>query len=188
MSTTREFRNHGNDADLLVATRSGSAPAREALFRRYVRLAHGMAFRLAGGYGGHERVARRALEEVLACLERPIPTRSLRPYVARAVVRATHVAIRKPHRRARWPFARRALSPFDVALTASSDASVAELVALYARADRLPLALRTVLLLARVEGLSLDEIAWALETRTAVVRRWLARAEARARVVPPPGK
>lgn len=183
MGTTRHFRNDGTDADLLVATRGGSAPAREALFQRYVHLAHAMAFRLVGGFGAHDCVARRALQEVLACLERPIPSRSLRPYVARAVVRATHAAIRKAHRRSRWPFARREASPFDAALTAIETGTGAELIALYGRADRLPLELRTVLLLARVEGLSLDEIAWALETRLAVVRRWLARAEARAHVV-----
>jgi DNA-directed RNA polymerase specialized sigma24 family protein len=181
MATTRHFRDDGTDADLLVATRSGSIPAREALFRRYVRIANGMAFRLVGGFGGHEQVARRALDEVFARIEHPIPIRSLRPTVARSVVRAAHAALRAPHRRARWPFARRPSSWFDDVLNALQPPdAAAELAALYTRADRLPLALRTALLLSHVEGLSPDEIAWAMETRAGVVARWLTRAQGRA--------
>jgi RNA polymerase sigma-70 factor (ECF subfamily) len=77
---------------------------------------------------------------------------------------------------------RRSADPIDVDTTASRSASpevAAELQRTYERLERMPVDERVALVLRRIEGLALEEVAKALGVSLATAKRRIAAAEAR---------
>lgn len=167
------------DAELVVAARAGSAAAREALYRRYVNMVHGLTFRLAGRLADHRDIADQVFLQAFGSLDQLAHAEALRPWLASHVVRGVRRAIRRRHALARLGFPVDAVPGFGAALREVPAEVADEMERLYQAVERLPMRLRMAFLLRRVENMDPSDIAMALDASLAQVRRWIARADAR---------
>lgn len=168
------------DAVLVVAARAGDVGACEALFRRHVGLALGLAERILAGRDDAEDIVQDAFVEVfdhLVQLERP---QAFAAWLASIVVRRASRSLRRQRLLARLGLrTERPVEPDAlIAHTAPPDVAC-ELRAVYGCLSRLPVNEGVALLLRRVEGLELGEIAEHLQLSLATVKRRLTAAEAR---------
>lgn len=172
-----------SDAELLEAARSGDARAKEAIFRRYLRLVHGLTFRLLGPRPDVGDLVHDVFVEAFGALDGIESPDRLSSWLGGITV---HLAKRRLEReRFRSRFYQRHVDPEAIeriwARSAAPDV-VAELAELYAAVERLAPNQRLALLLHRVEGLKLEEVAEQLGASLASVKRWIAAAEQRLRL------
>jgi RNA polymerase sigma-70 factor, ECF subfamily len=172
-----------SDAELLQAARSGDARAKEAIFRRHLRMVHGLAFRLLGPRPDVGDLVHDVFVEAFGALDRVESPDRLSSWLGGITV---HLAKRRLEReRFRSRFYQRRADPAAVeriwARSAAPDV-VAELKALYEAVERLPPNQRLALLLHRVEGQTLEEVAERLGASLASIKRWIAAAERRLRL------
>ncbi|RYE90472.1 MAG: RNA polymerase sigma factor [Myxococcales bacterium] len=166
------------DAELVRQARQGDRGALEALFRRHAGQAQGVAFRLLGRDSDLEDVVHEAFMTAFARLDRLDQGESFGPWLATIVTGKAIDTIRRRRVLARLGLL--GLDPVPLELIVSPHAPadiVAELRAVYTLIDRLPTAERVVLVLRRVEQLTLDEIAGRTGWSLATVKRKLTRAE-----------
>jgi RNA polymerase sigma-70 factor (ECF subfamily) len=167
------------DAELVRAARAGEAWAAEALVRRHARAVNGLALRLLGRDGDVDDVVQETFVGAFAALDRLEDPQSFQAWLSGILVRIVGKLIRRRRMLARLGLGR-ALLAIDldalVAPTVPQDDAI-ELRRLYALAQRLPAAVRVPLLLQRVEGLGLDEIARLTGASLATVKRRVAEAE-----------
>ena len=167
-----------SDAELVLAARAGEEWASEALFRRHHRMIAGLAFRLLGRDADVEDVVQDAFVEALDSLDQLESPQAFSAWMCSIVV--TLVARRLRRRRL---FERLRLAPknpldFNTLLQRSCPPEVAsELRAVYRAIEELSPSARMVLLLRRVEGLTIEEAARATKLSIATVKRRLAEAE-----------
>jgi RNA polymerase sigma-70 factor (ECF subfamily) len=168
------------DAALVVAARADEPWAKEALFRRYVAMVNGLGYRLLGRDADLEDLVQDSFMEAwrsLAKLEQP---QAFGSWLGSIVIRTAHKTIRR--RRIANRLGLRRSEPIDVdaliAPTAPPDIR-SELRSIYRLVERLPTSTRTAFILRRVEGLPLEDIAQALGTSLATVKRRIADAEQR---------
>jgi RNA polymerase sigma-70 factor (ECF subfamily) len=170
-----------SDAALVASARAGEAWAREALFRRHARLANGLAFRLLGRDQEVDDVVQDAYVAVLDGLHRLDDPQAFASFLASIVVRRVRRVLRR-RRLARSLGLMPPAVPIDptgfIASTAPPDA-MAELRSIYAVVEALPTDERLALLLRRVEGLPLEEVARLCGCSLATVKRRIAAAEAK---------
>lgn len=169
------------DAELVASARAGDAWAREALFRRHARLAAGLAFRLLGRDQEVDDVVQDAYVIVLERLDKLEDPQAFAAFLATVVVRRVRRVLRR-RRLARALGLLPALSPIDPDAFASSTAPpdvVAELRSVYGALERLPIDERLALVLRRVDGLPLEEVASLCDCSLATVKRRISAAEAR---------
>ena len=176
------------DAALVVAARAGEPWAREALFRRHARLANGLAFRLLGRDQEVDDIVQDAYVIVLDRLDRLEDPQAFASFLASVVVRRVGKVLRRRRLARRLGLVPKAL-PIDtsgfIATTAPPDA-MAELRSIYAIVDELPTDERLALILRRVEGLPLEEVARLCNCSLATVKRKIAAAEAKLAESPAP--
>jgi RNA polymerase sigma-70 factor, ECF subfamily len=168
------------DADLVRAARAGEDWAAEALVRRHARAVNGLALRLLGRDGDVDDVVQDAFVGAFAALDRLQDPQAFQAWLSGILVRIVGKLIRRRRLLARLGMGRASLAiDLDalVAPTVPPDDAI-ELRRLYALAERLPAAMRVPLLLQRVEGLGLDEIARLTGASLATVKRRIAQAEA----------
>jgi RNA polymerase sigma-70 factor (ECF subfamily) len=169
------------DASLVLAARDGERWAFEALFRRHARMANGLAYRLLAGDQEIDDVVQDAFIAAfnrLHTLEEPA---AFPGFLGTIVVRRARYVVRR-RRLARLLGLMPAAEPLDVTGIVSRDAppdALAELSAIYRVIDRLPASERLALLLRRVEGYSLDEVAAACGCSLATAKRRLTAAQAK---------
>lgn len=167
------------DAVLVRAARAGEAWASEALVRRHARAVNGLALRLLGRDGDVDDVVQETFVSAFAALDRLQDPQAFQAWLSGILVRIVGKLIRKRQLLARLGLGR-ALLAIDldalIAPTVPQDDAI-ELRRLYALAQRLPAAVRVPLLLQRVEGLGLDEIARLTGASLATVKRRVAEAE-----------
>jgi RNA polymerase sigma-70 factor (ECF subfamily) len=167
------------DAELVRAARAGEAWAAEALVRRHARAVNGLALRLLGRDGDVDDVVQETFVGAFAALDRLQDPQAFQAWLSGILVRIVGKLIRRRRLLARLGMGR-ALLAIDldalVAPTVPQDDAI-ELRRLYALAERLPAAVRVPLLLQRVEGLGLDEIARLMGASLATVKRRVAEAE-----------
>jgi RNA polymerase sigma-70 factor (ECF subfamily) len=168
------------DAELVRAARAGEAWAADALVRRHARALNGLALRLLGRDGDVDDVVQETFVGAFAALDRLQEPQAFSAWLSGILVRVVGKLIRRRRLLARLGMGR-ALLDIDldalVAPTVPQDDAI-ELRRLYALAQRLPAAVRVPLLLQRVEGLGLDEIARLMGASHATVKRRVAEAEA----------
>jgi RNA polymerase sigma-70 factor (ECF subfamily) len=168
------------DAELVRAARAGEDWAAEALVRRHARALNGLALRLLGRDGDVDDVVQDAFVAAFAALGRLQDPQAFQAWLSGILVRIVGKLIRRRRLLARLGLGR-ASSAIDldalIAATVPQDDAV-ELRRLYALAQRLPAAVRVPLILQRVEGLGLDEIARLTGASLATVKRRVAEAEA----------
>lgn len=164
----------------MLAARAGESWAQKALFQRYARMVTALAQRML--IDRHEAddlvqdVFVHALER-LDSLENP---QAFASWIGSIVVRTASKRLRKRRLLQRLGLVRG--TPFDLETVVAPDTpqdAAAELRVLYGIVDRLPTEERMALLLRRVEGMEIAEIASAMAISVATVKRRLSAAEAR---------
>ena len=163
------------DAALVIAARAGEAWACEVLYRRHAGTAYGLACRMLGSKTDVEDLLQECFLTAFATLDRLDDEGAFRGWLCGMVVRKTSKLIRRRSLLSRLGL-RRSLPPpdLDSVLSRSTPPDVAvELRQLYARLATFPGELRTALLLRRVDGASLEEIAQLTGASLATVKRRL---------------
>jgi RNA polymerase sigma-70 factor (ECF subfamily) len=168
-----------SDAALVVAARAGEAWAREALFRRYAPLVNGLAFRLMGRDDDVDDLVQDSFVAALRSLGRLDAPQAFASWLSSIVVRTCGKLLRR--RQLMRRFGLRSGSDtvdFDAILSPAAPAdAVAELSAVYGLVQQLPAGVRVALVLRRVEGHSLEEIAALTGASFATIKRRVAEAD-----------
>jgi len=166
------------DAVLVAAARGGERWAQEALFRRHASMAMGLAYRLLGNDSDVEDVVQEAHFVVFSRLDRLRDPQAFASWLAGTVVRRVSGLLRKRRLLVRLGLQSPTVIDPDLAIsTAAPPEVVADLRRVYAVVDTLSTQTRLALLLRRVDGYSLPEIASMLDCSLSTVKRRIAEAE-----------
>jgi RNA polymerase sigma-70 factor (ECF subfamily) len=166
------------DAALVVAARAGESWAQEALFRRHSRMALGLAHRLLPQDDEVDDLVQDCFVSALKRLSALDNPQAFAAWLGSIVVRAVGKRLRR--RRLLSRLGLRAPEEIDAdAIAAPSvpgDVAV-ELRRVYAIVAQLPAEARVALILRRVDGLEVPEIARRMELSLSTVKRRLKLAE-----------
>ena len=167
-----------SDALLVASARAGQAWATEALFRRYAPMVCGLSLRLLGNGGDADDLAQDCFATAFLRLGRLENPDAFAGWLRGIVVRTAYKRLRT--RRLLSRLGLRSADPIEtdtlISRTAPPDVT-ARLREIYAVLQDLPADQRVVLVLRKVEGLKLEEIARATSLSLATVKRRLAEAE-----------
>ena len=178
-----------SDAALVVSARAGERWACEALLRRHAGMAYGLAYRLLARDQDAEDVVQDAYVTVLSRLDQLREPQAFASFLAAVVVRRVQHVVRR-RRLARRLGLLPPAEPVDIGALVGHDAppdAAAELRSIYRVLDALPADERVALVLRRVEGMPLEEVARMLGCSTATAKRRIAAAEAALRRDQPAG-
>jgi RNA polymerase sigma-70 factor (ECF subfamily) len=167
-----------SDAALVVEARAGAAWACEALFRRHAPAINGLVYRLIGRDVDLDDLVQETFVQAFTSLHRLHTPASFASWLAAIAVRTTYKMLRR--RRLLTRLGLRRSEPIDPDALVSRDAPLevaADLRRVYGVVDTLAPKLRVALLLRRVEGASLEEIAELTGASLATVKRRIAEAE-----------
>jgi RNA polymerase sigma-70 factor (ECF subfamily) len=169
-----------SDAALVVAARAGEGWAQQALFARHGRMVLGLSHRVLAGREEADDLAQDAFLYALTHLETLQNPQAFASWIATIVVRTASKRLRT--RRLLVRLGLRRNEPVDVESLVSPAApadAAAELRHLYRRLANFPAEERVALVLRKVEGLELTEIAAQMNLSLATVKRRIASAERR---------
>lgn len=179
-----------SDAALVVAARAGERWAQEALFRRHARMVNGLAFRLMGRDDDVDDLVQDSFLAAFRGLDRLANPQAFASWLGSIVVRTAHKLLRR--RRLMTRFGLRRNTPLDVeaVIAPSAPPSVAaDLARVYRCLDELDPEVRIALVLHRVDGLSVPDVAEQMKLSVSTVKRRIKVAEARlARFAPDDGR
>jgi RNA polymerase sigma-70 factor, ECF subfamily len=167
------------DAVLVAAARAGERWAKEALFQRHSNNVIGLAYRLLGRDADVDDVVQDAYFQALSSLHRLREPHAFGSWLAGILVRRVQRVLRKKRLLRRLGLLDP--DPIDPDLALAPDTSpetVAELRRIYGVLDALSTQSRLALVLRRVEGHSISEIATLLGCSISTVKRRLHEAEA----------
>lgn len=163
------------DSALVVAARAGEAWACEVLYRRHVGVAFGLACRVLGSQADVDDLLQDCFLTAFETLDRLEDESAFRSWLCGMIVRKAAKLIRR-----RSLLARLGLRPpapatdLDTVLSRHTPPDIAvELKELYKRLETLPADVRTALVLRRIEGASLEEVAELTGASLATVKRRL---------------
>ena len=166
------------DAELVEAALSGVQRAKERLYRRHVRMVVGLAHRVLPSDPEVDDLVQDAFVAAFEGLERLDNPQAFASFVASITVRGARRRIRRRRMKRRLGLVRG--EPGDADRTVSSEAPpdvAAELRALYSILESLPDDARIALVLRRVEGLTIPEIANLMDLSPATVKRRISEGE-----------
>jgi len=169
-----------SDAALVLAARAGESWAREALFRRYVRLALGLSYRILPSDGDVDDLVQDSFLYAFEHLDKLSNPQAFQAWLSSIVVRTAGKRLRR--RRLQVRLGLRSHEPIDVEQVVSRAAPpdvAVELRAVYALLEQLPAEERVALVLRRVERLEIPEIAEYMGLSASTVKRRLNAAEER---------
>lgn len=169
-----------SDAALVVAARAGESWAQQALFARHGRMVLGLSHRVLAGREEADDLAQDAFLYALTHLETLQNPQAFASWIATIVVRTASKRLRS--RRLLVRLGLRRNEPVDVEALVSPAAPAdvaAELRHLYRRLADFPGEERVALVLRKVEGMELTEIAAQMGLSLATVKRRIASAERR---------
>ena len=175
-----ELPPRASDAELVDRAVDGDGEAKAELYRRYVRMAAATSYRLLGSDNDVEDVVQDSFVAAFATLERLKERNAFAGWLSRIVTRTSIDAIRKRSLLSRLGILR--LQPIHIETLVATSAPpdvVAELTAVYSAVKRLPTKERVVLVLRRVEQLTIAEVSERTGWSPATVKRKLAKAERR---------
>jgi RNA polymerase sigma-70 factor (ECF subfamily) len=169
-----------SDAALVVAARAGEPWAQEALFRRHAPRLNGLAFRVMGRDDELDDLVQDTFIAALSSLERLEKPHAFASWIAGILVRQAYKKIRRRRMLARLGLGRSsaAIDLDELASHAASPERAADIRALYAVVESMPADLRVPLVLHRVEGLGLEEVAEMMHVSLATVKRRIAEGHA----------
>jgi RNA polymerase sigma-70 factor (ECF subfamily) len=168
-----------SDAALVVSAAAGESWAQEAIYRRYARMVNGLSFRLMPNTADAKDLAQDAFVEAFRSLPRLQNHQAFASFLRSIVIRIAHKRVRRQRLMSRLGLRRSEPVDLDtvVSRTAPPDAR-AELRAVYGVLLELSPEDRVAIVLRRVEGLAIGEIAEQMGRSIATVKRRLASAEA----------
>ncbi len=166
------------DEELVAAAKVGERWAQEALFRRYGRMINGMAFRILGRPADVDDLVQETFLQAFQNLHRLSDPGAVRSWLGGIAVRQAGKVLRRRKLRMRFGLERgTAIDPETfVSGTAPPDVA-AQLRAVYRVLEKLPVEARVALVLRRVEGLTLPDVAAQMDLSLATVKRRLQLAE-----------
>ena len=172
-----------SDAALVVAARAGEAWAQEALYRRHAPRLNAVAFRLLGRDDEVDDVVQDAFVAALGGLARLDEPDAFGAWAVGILARQIFKKIRRRRLLARLGLgrARAGEGAIDVDAIVAPTASperAAELRAIYGALDAMSADLRVPLVLHRVEGYGLEEVASLVGVSLATVKRRIVEADA----------
>jgi RNA polymerase sigma-70 factor, ECF subfamily len=168
------------DAALVLAARAGEEWAREALFRRYARLALSLAYRILPYDADIDDLVQDSFLYAFERLGRLSNPQAFQAWLSSIVVRTAGKRLRR--RKLQIRLGLRSNQPIDVDEVVSRSAPpdvAAELRAVYELLEKLPVEERIALVLRRVERLEIPEIAEHMGLSISTVKRRLTAAETR---------
>jgi RNA polymerase sigma-70 factor (ECF subfamily) len=169
-----------SDAALVVAARAGEVWAQEALFRRHAPRLNGLAFRVMGRDDEIDDLVQDAFIAALSSLDRLEKADAFASWISGILVRQAYKTLRRRKMLSRLGLGR-AAGAIDVdglvAPTASPERA-AEIRTLYSALEAMPAEVRVALVLHRVEGRGLDEVAALMDISLATVKRRIAEGHA----------
>ena len=167
-----------SDAALVVAARAGEKWAQEALFRRHARMVNGLAYRLLGSDHELDDLVQESFLAALRSLDRLAQPQAFAAWLGSITVRHAHKLLRKRKLLSRLGLRRSSPVELDGLTASVTEPSVrAELRAVYGCLDRLDAESRVALVLHRVDGLSIPQVAEQMELSVSTVKRRLRVAE-----------
>jgi RNA polymerase sigma-70 factor, ECF subfamily len=167
-----------SDAALVLAARAGEAWARESLFRRYRQMVYGLAFRLTGGSVHVDDLVQESFVRALRSLHKLRDPQSFARWLGSVVVYTASKMRRHERMRKRLGLAHPEPVDIDSFISRTAPPDIAmDLRAVYALLDVLPVEAHVALVLRRVEGMALEEIAEHMNLSLATVKRRLTLAE-----------
>lgn len=161
-----------SDADLVRAAREGDRVAQDALYRRHARMVLGLAHRVLARDDEVDDVVQDAFVAAFSGLRKLSDPQSFAKWLGSITVRTARSRIRRRQIRRRLGLVRG--EPVDADRMVSPEAPpdvAAELRALYGMLERLEPDVRIALVLRRVEGMTLPEIAEHMGLSLATVKR-----------------
>jgi len=168
------------DAELVDAARQGSVAAQEALFRRYAPMVNNLAFRLMPREGLADDLVQDAFVKALTHLDRLNNPAAFAGWLKTIVVHTAHKRFRRARVAERLGLRPREEPDLERVAAATAPPEVrTELQRLYSALVRFPADERIVLLLHRVEGMSLPEVAAHTGKSLSTVKRRLRGAQSR---------
>lgn len=168
------------DAALVVAARAGEAWAQEALYQRYARMVIGLSQRILAGRDDADDLAQDAFVFAFTRLDTLQNPQAFQAWLRSIVARTASKRLRRQRLLVRLGIRRNEPIDADTVVSPEAPADVAsEIRSVYGLLDRLPAEERVALVLRRVEGLDLAEIAEQMKLSLATVKRRIAAAEGR---------
>ncbi len=168
------------DAALVVAARGGEAWAQEALFARHGKMVLGLAHRVLAGREDADDLTQDVFIHALSRLDTLDNPQAFSAWIGSITVRMASKRLRRNRLMVRLGLRRNEPVDLDSLISKSAPADVqSELSLVYGILENLPAEERLALLLRRVEGLELAEIAKRMQLSLATVKRRLAAADAR---------
>jgi RNA polymerase sigma-70 factor (ECF subfamily) len=161
-----------------VAARTGEAWAQEALFVRHAGWALGLAQRILGGTDEADDLVQDAFVRVLGRIHQLANPQAFSSWLRAIIVRTAKKRLRR--QRLLHRLGLRSADPIDPDVLISPEAPadvVTELRAVYAAVSKLSAEERLALVLHRVEGMELSEVAEHMQVSLSTVKRRLALAE-----------
>jgi RNA polymerase sigma-70 factor, ECF subfamily len=169
-----------SDTALVNAARAGEKWAQEALFKRHARTVNGLAYRLLGRDEEVDDLVQEAFLAALRSLDRLENPQAFAAWLCSILVRTAHKTLRRRSMLTRLGLRRSTPIDPDAVMARSVPPDVrSELEAIYSVLDRMRPEVRVALVLHRVEGLSVPEIAERMGLSVSTVKRRLALAEKR---------
>lgn len=168
------------DAVLVLAARAGELWAQEALFQRYARQVLALAQRVLAGRDDADDLAQDAFVYAFTRLDTLNNPQAFQAWLRSIVVRTASKRLRRQRLLTRLGLRRSEPIEPDSVIAADAPPDIAaELRAVYGLIERLPAEERVALVLRRVEGMELSEIAEEMKLSLATVKRRLSAAEGR---------
>jgi RNA polymerase sigma-70 factor (ECF subfamily) len=167
-----------SDAALVVAARAGERWAQEALFRRHARMVNGLAFRLMGRNEDMDDLVQDSFLAAFRGLDGLVNPQAFSSWLGSIVVRTAHKLLRRQRLMNRLGLRRN--TPLDLEALIASGAPpgiAAELAQVYRCLERLAPHARIALVLHRVDGLSLPDVAAQMKISLSTVKRRIKDAE-----------
>ena len=164
----------------VAAALQGDGKAKEALFRRHVGMVSGLSFRLLGRDAELEDIVQESFTIAFGALHKLERPQGFAAWLAAITTRTTIATIRRRRLLARLGLIRGEQVQVETLVASSAPPDIAaELAAVYRLVATLPVKERVVLVLRRVEELSMAEIVEQTGWSLAAVKRALVRAEGR---------
>ncbi len=168
------------DAALVIAARAGESWAQEALFTRHGRMVLGLSQRILANRDEADDLTQDVFIHAFTRLDSLENPQAFSAWLGSMTVRMASKRLRRRRLLMRLGLWRNEPIDLDQAVSKSAPADVAaELRVVYGMLERLSPEERVALLLRRIEGLELAEIAEQMGLSLATVKRRLSAAEAR---------
>lgn len=176
-----------SDAALVLAARAGERWAQEALFRRYARMVNGLSYRLLGRDDEVDDLVQESFLQALRSLDRLDNPQAFSSWLGSIVIRTAHKTLRRRSLKTRLGIRTTEPAELDASIGRNASPEVAaELSRIYGALGGLKPQERVALVLHRVEGMSIPEVASAMQLSPSTVKRRLGAADRRVRSLRPP--